>query len=603
MRRQLRTWIVFGLALLAVTVAMGWVTMTVLQLDREQALSRHQDLVEENARLALWRIESAVTFLLAQESARPHWHYRSFYHENGEGRRGNPSPLLLQSVPFIRLHFQITSSGRLSAPQAPVDTETVVDLAGEAVRPRIENAVAERDRLAGILAAADLRGLLVEREKAGEGVASVLLGSPVWSLPAPVARQEEPQPQQARVQQLRNAVEFQRREEFSQRTIALNNPAQNLFLNEPDGVQPVVIPLWIGEDLLLCRRAVTGARETIQGCWLDWPALAGELLVLVRDLLPNARLEPAAGRRDGEHLLASLPVRLDLGEMQPSSSESGSWLPIFLVVAWCSVFVATAAVGLLLFGALSLSERRAAFVSAVTHELRTPLTTLQMYSEMLVEGMVSEESQRRRYLETLHAEAGRLGHLVENVLAYARLERGKPVTQMEVKPAGELLAGLTARLEQRAAQSEMELVIDVAGTANVLVRCDPAAVEQILFNLVDNACKYGGGGPRRTIEIQAVVGRVGALGDHDVVTLGVRDFGPGVAPAVLKRLFRPFSKSAHDAARSAPGVGLGLALSRRLARFMGGDLVLDRSVSDGARFVLELKRGTSVRQARKAAST
>ena len=73
----------------------------------------------------------------------------------------------------------------------------------------------------------------------------------------------------------------------------------------------------------------------------------------------------------------------------------------------------------------SLSERRGAFVSAVTHELRTPLTTLRMYTEMLADGMVPDEPRRRSYLQTLRAEADRLGHLVENVLAYSRLERNR----------------------------------------------------------------------------------------------------------------------------------------------------------------------------------
>ena len=68
----------------------------------------------------------------------------------------------------------------------------------------------------------------------------------------------------------------------------------------------------------------------------------------------------------------------------------------------------------------------------------------------------------------------------------------------------------------------------------------------------------------------------------------MRDHGPGLPPRAIRRLFRPFSKSAHDAAHSAPGVGLGLALSRRLARALGGDLRLDENGPHGACFVLTL---------------
>ena len=95
--------------------------------------------------------------------------------------------------------------------------------------------------------------------------------------------------------------------------------------------------------------------------------------------------------------------------------------PIFLSlgIAWACVLLAATAVAGLLAGVMRLSARRASFVSAVTHELRTPLTTFQMYAEMLADGMVPEESKQKEYLATLRAEAGRLIHLVENVLAYA----------------------------------------------------------------------------------------------------------------------------------------------------------------------------------------
>jgi len=104
-------------------------------------------------------------------------------------------------------------------------------------------------------------------------------------------------------------------------------------------------------------------------------------------------------------------------------------------------------------------------------------------------------------------------------------------------------------------------------------------VESILFNLVDNAAKYASRAADRRIhlEARAAAGRL---------EIRVRDHGPGIAEP--ERLFRPFSRSAREAAGSSPGVGLGLALSRRLARAMGGDLRLDRTVADGACFDLRL---------------
>jgi signal transduction histidine kinase len=265
--------------------------------------------------------------------------------------------------------------------------------------------------------------------------------------------------------------------------------------------------------------------------------------------------------------------------------ELPGWSPVrtALAVAWLCMLLAALAVAVLLHGTVSLSERRAAFVSAVTHELRTPLTTFKMYSEMLAEGMVPEETKRQSYLSTLCSEANRLSHLVENVLAYARLERGSARSRVERVSLGQLLDRVKPRLDQRAAQVEMRVVVNSDERAlGTVVHVDASAVEQILFNLVDNACKYAA--PTATEKLI----HLEALPDGKFAMLRVRDHGQGISAEGAKRLFQPFSKSAHEAALSAPGVGLGLALCRRLSRSMGGDLRLDALVRDGACFVLSL---------------
>jgi signal transduction histidine kinase len=233
---------------------------------------------------------------------------------------------------------------------------------------------------------------------------------------------------------------------------------------------------------------------------------------------------------------------------------------------------------------LTLSERRGAFVSAVTHELRTPLTTFRMYAEMLADGMVPDAEQRQKYLNTLRVEADRLSHLVENVLQYARLERTKSGRRREPVSLAALVDHSHSRLADRAEQGELKLVLEWDETAGATtINTDLAAVEQILFNLVDNACKYASGTADRRLHLQITV-------KPRAVAITVRDHGPGIAAAGRKRLFQPFSKSVHEAANSAPGVGLGLALSRRLAIDLGGKLELQSPADGGAAFVLTLPR-------------
>jgi signal transduction histidine kinase len=198
---------------------------------------------------------------------------------------------------------------------------------------------------------------------------------------------------------------------------------------------------------------------------------------------------------------------------------------------------------------------------------------------------VPNEATRKQYLNTLRSEADRLSHLVENVLSYARLERGRDGGRRENVAFAELLGRVEPRLRQRAEAAGMDLRCEACGAASGPVRVDPLAVEQILFNLVDNACKYARGAADRRIVLSAETQR-------RCLAVRVRDFGPGLAPAGLRTVFQRFRKSAAAAAESAPGVGLGLALSRRFARRMGGDLALapPHSGEPGACFVLTLPR-------------
>lgn len=357
---------------------------------------------------------------------------------------------------------------------------------------------------------------------------------------------------------------------------------------------------WLGGELFLIRKVTSrverslpggGSSEwntlfsttVLQGVWLDSRVLTANLLREVADLLPQARLVPAVDEHAAADPLAlvSFPFKLERGETPLATAittEPTVGAPLW--VAWGGVLVAVLTIALLLRGVLRLSERRASFVSAVTHELRTPLTTFRLYSDMLEQDAVKPE-KRGSYLRVLSREADRLSHLVENVLAFSRIERGNARSNVRESGVAELLEACRERCEARLATAGLAFAIQAP--PDLRMRADLAAVEHILFNLIDNAAKYAARGEPPLVEITA---RAAGSG----VEIAVADHGPGIARDERRRVFQPFHKSAREAAESQPGVGLGLALSRRLARAQGGDLTIAEAVS-GACFVLRLPGG------------
>lgn len=578
MKRPGSIWLAFGLCVALAALAMIRVGAMALELERAEARTRRQAALDENLQLALWRMDSALAPLIAEEGMRPYFTYSAFYPAEraythmfevvAKGEVLVASPLLTFASPLVRLHFQFGPDGRLNSPQVPGGN--MLDLA--------ESRFLTRDQLETSARRLDDLRRLVSRpamDMACTSATPTVTESTAMIAGFPDLLERNP------TLQTRSSKEYAMRSRNTQRAQAVA-PERSLSLPAAESVsQGPVQAAWIGEALILGRRVRVGRATCLQGCWLDWAAIRAELLGSVVDLLPNASLEPVrADDRAPTRRLAALPARLVI---RPSEAEApASWSPVYfsLLIAWACLVVASGAVALLLGGAISLSERRGTFVSAVSHELRTPLTTFRLYTEMLAEGMIADPETRDSYLQTLRAESDRLGHLVDNVLSFARIERGRSIDRRDVLAARDLADRVEPTLAARADRGGMVLAIG-ADVPDARIRTDASMVEQILANLVDNASKYANASDDRRIHLQFEV-------SGKWLALSVRDHGPGLPRRAVRRLFRPFSKSAHDAAHSAPGVGLGLALSRRLAWALGGDLRLGHNGPDGVGFVLTL---------------
>jgi signal transduction histidine kinase len=230
--------------------------------------------------------------------------------------------------------------------------------------------------------------------------------------------------------------------------------------------------------------------------------------------------------------------------------------------------------------AIHFGERRSNFAAAVSHELKTPLTAIRMYAEMLRDGMAGDEAKRQEYYATITSESERLTRLINNVLEWSKLESQQrelaPVAASIAAPLREVLRVL----EPHARAQGFELVLDLPADLPP-ARHDPDALQQILFNLIDNALKYARAAEPRRIEVRC------ARSD-DGVAVRVRDHGPGVPPGDLPLIFEAFYRAGDELTRRTKGTGIGLALVRGLAEAMGGS-VQARNLERGLEVELHLR--------------
>jgi signal transduction histidine kinase len=611
MKRPWQVWLAFVVCSVVLCASMAWLTVHAVRVDRERSAARAEAELEQRVGLALWRMDTKLAPVIAQEIARPHAFYDSFVMGNSAGGRGVaqvPSPLLNSATPNVILNFDATAEGQWKSPQAPPQQQAELALAN-GLSPAAMSS--NRTRLAELAKKVNVAELIAQLpaqplpqqmlEQSANGTAAGVslkrqrvqsqqpflvdsLGAnsaenPFGDEEPPAANAPASKPSDASQQVAQSSSDFGQRqsryqqaaqEEFTKQRGANSFLAQNAMATQAPVVENASRPLWVGDELLLARRVERGGETSVQGSWLNWPKLKTDLLTEATALALNADLVPVRSEAEAEprRMLAGLPVRLVVNDAASAIANLAAVDAPFrwaLGFGWVALGLALTAVAALLRGVLALSERRAAFVSSVTHELRTPLTTFRMYAEMLARDMAPPAS-RREYLETLKTEAERLTHLVENVLSYARLERGRRPQRSERTTATALVERFEPRLAERAAQANMTLECDVVAAAgSTPLLTDIGVVEQILFNLVDNAAKYAGRASDRRIQLRVV-----RDGKHVVFT--VRDYGPGFASPREAARSAPFSKSAQQAAESAPGVGLGLALCRRLARELSGKL-------------------------------
>lgn len=649
MNKTSTIWIIAALCGMIVLTAFGVITNGMIQKDiqhSQQIVDAHR---EGRIRLAMWRLDTLAASIIADEDD------RSVYEFKNPELVTHPDPALTRNVnPFYyktpetaNLYWNLEPSNKHSVNSPQVYGNDY--LVGNSIDTKYNLRNGQQlDKLKGILSAktsaaassilpySDNRSLSCaaahvsldswgadqmdqittalkqdfsydnySQNTKSQGTIDAALNAPIEQKKLTLADKGSRRKAVARISSFKRTAEWsnnikQTKEKLASKAPKIATPEksnnENYLNNQEEPFSTPFSPLWLDGELMLVRKASYSNNDSVQGIWLNKTVIIEKLLAEIHDLFPHAKLVPVEQdivnllkghkTKGDETTMLSIPLRLIHNDLAIVRANPIDYINGPIGLAWLGAVLAIIACYFMLKSVLKMSERRASFVSSVTHELRTPLTTFRLYSDLLSSGMVKDKEKQQSYLNTLKHESERLTHLVENVLSYSQIERGSAKAKVETISLYEFIQRIEPRLNERAQEDEMFVnTVFSDSSSDEPLHIDITAVEQIIFNLVDNACKYASSEEHgKEITLIAEV-------KNKKINIQICDQGDGIARSEQKRLFKPFHKSATEAAHTKPGVGLGLALCKRLAKAMRGDLTIaKKSKTKGACFHLSLPR-------------
>ncbi len=225
-----------------------------------------------------------------------------------------------------------------------------------------------------------------------------------------------------------------------------------------------------------------------------------------------------------------------------------------------------------------LENTRQEFVANVSHELRTPLSMIKGYVETLINGAKDDPNVATRFLQTIEKHADRLTYLIEDLLTISRLESGQVVMNLQKVELRSVAGDVINDLQSRARNKQVVLENQIAD--EIAVRADADRIQQVLFNLVDNAIKYG--------RLEGQVWLNARFAGEQFVEVSVRDNGPGIPPDSLDRVFERFYRVDKARSREQGGTGLGLSIVKHIIQSHGGEVWVESQVGQGTTFFFTL---------------
>jgi signal transduction histidine kinase len=242
------------------------------------------------------------------------------------------------------------------------------------------------------------------------------------------------------------------------------------------------------------------------------------------------------------------------------------------------------------------SQAKSEFLAIMSHELRTPLNAVLGYAELLELGISGPLTDaQRQQLGRIGMSGRHLLGLVNEVLDLAKVEAGRLSVRAAPASAGDAINSAVALIQPQASGQGLELVMPALSSESPVYIGDDERVRQILVNLLSNAVKFTPPGGTISVDAATTVTpdrEARLLGNRAYVSFRVTDSGVGIPEDKLISIFDPFVQAESGHTRSKEGSGLGLTISRRLARLMGGDLTVRSGVGKGTTFTLWLPAET-----------
>jgi signal transduction histidine kinase len=234
---------------------------------------------------------------------------------------------------------------------------------------------------------------------------------------------------------------------------------------------------------------------------------------------------------------------------------------------------------------IKLAQKKDDFISAVSHELRTPLTSIRMYAEMLEKNWVKSEDKLAEYYRNMRQESERLSRLIENVLDFSRIQKGRKTYTFKIGDINKCIASVVEVIRPYAQQNGFSIKTEFApasscqktGAGVGQTAFDGDAVTQIVVNLLDNAIKYARNAEDKTIMVRTKF-------EDQFTLIEVEDHGPGVPHRQRKKIFEEFYRIGPEATRETTGTGLGLALVKKFAQAHNGFVEIITAKPTGAIF-------------------